>query len=151
MTRMPIDEDKTNNKFLVEPDRVIIFDQLAESVLFDQLDYSDAPQVSVAEFKEQFDIVGRKFLQPDEDFYQGVNFLTVIRRKTDQALFAYEVWTPVSDHGEPYFEANGDQHGFEWEYPDDFDWDNDYRPETYVFLPVKPIFLPGYKFVKESK
>lgn len=146
---LPIDP-KTQNSFRIEDDRVIVFDDLGESVVLDE--FSDIEDGIKANWDANFELVGDNFLQPDEDFYQGLNFLTVIKRKSDGRLFGYERWEPVAKNAETYLDANGDQHGFEnWEIPDGFNWDDDYFPTVYVFLPVEPVMLPGFKFSEVSK
>ena len=81
----------------------------------------------------------------DDDFYQGLNMVTVIRRKSDGKLFGYSWWNDISKHGEPYIQSNGDEFGIEFDTDDeDFDWDNDY-PSYYVFEPVEEYSIPAYR------
>lgn len=84
-----------------------------------------------------------------EDFYQGLNMITVIRRKSDGRLFGYSWWDDISKHGESYIEENGDEYGIEQPKDtdsDDFDWDNDWV-HFYVFVPVEPFNIIGYREV----
>jgi hypothetical protein len=152
-----------------EPDRVILRGDLAEDVIWhpdinsDNLDhwYYDAPIEAVAAVLADFDI-----LQPphgangaflaDTDFYQGVNAMRVLRRKSDGRLFGYKYWdTAGNDSWEPDNSGNGDDHpGTNLPEPDTnapgFDWDRDWPPQTYVFLPVEPYTITGYRFPKDG-
>jgi len=143
---MKIDES-TRNALVVEQDRVIIYDSLGEDVIWDQLEYSEIPE-RVQAFQELFEIVEPRrywMANPNEDFYQGIEVMIVIRRKSDSRLFGFNYWTPVSKHGEAQVESNGDSNGFDWDIPDDYDWNEDYYPNPYVFLPVEPFTITGYK------
>lgn len=100
------------------------------------------------EFLEQFEVVkprGHWLADPNEDYYQGVNVMSVIRRKSDGRLFGFQYWTPISKHGEASIEFDAEKHGFNYEIPEGFDWDNDYLPSPYVWLPVEPFTITGYK------
>lgn len=92
----------------------------------------------------EYDFVG-KFLC-DDDFYQGLNMVSVIQRKSDGMKFGYQWWDDISKHGDSFVEANGDEFGLECDTDaDDFDWDTDYV-SYYVFEPVEPIIITGYGF-----
>jgi hypothetical protein len=93
----------------------------------------------------EYDYVG-KFLEND-DFYQGLNMITLIRRKSDNALFGYSWWDDISKHGESYIESNGDNYGLECDTSaDDFDWDTDYV-SYFVWEPVEEYPIKAYKKV----
>lgn len=145
---MKIDE-ATVNAVVDEGERVVVYDDLATDVVYDLLDYSETPD-QAAKFLELFELVkprGYWMANPNEDFYQGIAVMALIRRKSDGRLFGYEYWTPISKHGEPFVESNGDKHGFDYDIPAGFDWDNDYLPNPYVFLPVAPFTIIGYATV----
>lgn len=147
---LPIDI-KTKDNFQVEEDRVILFDQLAQDVIYDMMEFPDAPEEIIARFKDEFEVLGDEFMSdPNESFYQGISFITVIKRKRDGRLFGYVFWRPVAKHAEPYLDNNAEEHGFDWEVPDGHDWDEDYYPEAYVFLPVEPFTITGYQIAKTS-
>lgn len=141
----------TKNAIINEDNRVIIYDELAKSVIIAMLGYAydDDEAVAEAKFSELFEIVKPDqklfFADPADSFYQGVNAIAVIRRKSDGTLFGFQYWTPIAKYGEPSFEPNGDDHGLEFDVPDGFDWENDYYPEPFVFLPVEPFTITGYK------
>lgn len=143
----------TKNTIVDEGHRVIIYDELAESVIYDTLGFPDDESGEAGEdaFKEQFELVksvrGFFLANPRDVFYQGVDVMRVIRRKSDGALFGFQYWTPIAKHTEAVVEPNGDEHGFEFDVPDGFDWDNDYYPAPYVFLPIEPFTIVGYKFL----
>jgi len=141
----------TRDTFVNEADRVIIYDDLAENVIHDMLGYDmldyEAGDTTKA-FMAAFDVVtptGHFMADPDEDFYQGIDVMAVIKRKADGRLFGFKYWTPISKHADVQIEANGDEHGLQFDPPDGFDWDNDYFPEPYVFQPIEPFTITGYK------
>lgn len=142
----------TENQVVDKGDLVVIYDDLAGDVIHDMLGYSGVSPTRVEAFKEAFEVVppkrGHWMADPDEDFYQGINVMAVIRRKADGKLFGFEYWTPIAKHAEVHIEANGDEHGLEFDVPDGFDWDNDYYPSAYVFQPVEPFTITGYKITE---
>lgn len=82
----------------------------------------------------------------NEDFYQGLNMITVIRRISDGKLFGYSWWDDISKHGESYIESNGDEYE-ELEQDTDvegFDWDRDWI-SYYVFQPVEEYSITAYR------
>lgn len=100
-------------------------------------------------YGREYETVGA-FLEND-DFYQGLCKITVIRRKTDGKLFGYSWWDDISKHGQAYIEPNGDEYGLESDVDtdaEDFDWDED--SETYwVFEPVVESSLVIYNKEKQ--
>lgn len=94
----------------------------------------------------QYEMVGQ-FLEND-DFYQGLCKITVIRRLSDNKLFGYSWWDDISKHGEAYIEPNGDEFGLECDTDaEDFDWEKDYV-SFYVFEPVEEYSIKAYRVVK---
>lgn len=125
---------------------------------------SDLAVFKVYEYQDQFDLMyecsdevntdinGEKYEMvtqtlADDDFYQGLNMTTVIRRKSDGKLFGYHWWDDISKHGEPYVEANGS----EFDYDGDSELDEDGISEVwysyYVFQPVEKWVYEGYRTV----
>lgn len=89
----------------------------------------------------------------DDDFYQGLNMVSVIRRKGDGKLFGFFWWDDISKYGELYMEENGDEYGIEQPKDtdrDDFDWDNDWI-HYYVFEPVEYHPITSYKPITDRK
>lgn len=81
----------------------------------------------------------------NEDFYQGLNMVTVIRRKSDDKLFGYFWWDDISKYGEAMVEPNGDEFGLECDYnAEGFDWDTDYV-SYYVWEPVEAYPITAYR------
>lgn len=71
------------------------------------------PQQIQDEFFEKYDFLGNEFIgDPDEDYYQGMTFASVIRRKSDRVLFVYHYWKPVAKYSDHYVEPNGDEFGY---------------------------------------
>ena len=113
----------------------------AREIILDVRFPSDAPIVDTA--GREYEFVG-KFLA-DDDFYQGLNMVSVIQRKSDGMKFGYQWWDDISKYGESYVDANGDEFGLECDTDaDDFDWDNDYV-SYYVFEPVEEYSIKSYR------
>lgn len=115
-----------------EPDRVVLTGEWASEVLYD-VTYSGTENLE--KFNEQFETVHGDFpANPDEDYYQGMLFMSLIRRKSDGRLFGYERWEMLAKYDDaPQAEPNGWDYGFE---TDD---------DVYVWLPVEPFTITGYK------
>lgn len=101
------------------------------------------------------DIHGRKYTMvsqflENDDFYQGLNKVTVIRNVETGRYYGYGWWDDISKHGEAYIEPNGEDYGLECDTSaDDFDWDNDYV-YYYVFAPVEEYFISAFKFIESD-
>lgn len=125
-----------------EPDRVILRGEWGGEVIYDVL-WSDTE--NIAEFEAAFEIVpGYHMADPNESFYQGIEFMALVRRKADGRLFGYPYWKPVAKHAEaPDAEPNGDDHGFE------STWNADYTEYVdgpyWVWLPVETFTITGYQ------
>ncbi len=134
------------NKFISENDRVIIYDEFGEEVAYNDLDINYAEGEDKEEllaFLEIFEVVTNgngtnEFLSSETSSYgEGLEVMSIIRRKSDGRLFGYEHW---SNGGYSSIEPNGDEHNIAHEGSDD-----DYS-EAYVWLPVEPFTVTGYKF-----
>lgn len=149
-----------------EPDRVILRGDLAAEVIGGGADiattdpdnwHHEVTYAEAAPFLADFDIVepphgcNGAFLE-NTDFYQGINAMRVISRKADGRLFGYRYWdTAGNDSLDSEPEPNGDEHpGADLPEPDTeapgFDWDIDWPPSCFVFLPVEPYTITGYRF-----
>lgn len=137
------------NSFIVEEDKLVVFDELGEHLSRGIGIPSNASEETISRFNELFEPVENlnTLGNPEEDFYQGITFITLIRRKSDGQLFGYEYFDMFSDGAE--CEPNGDENGYEFETPDNHDWENDYYPAVYVFLPVRPFTVTGYTIKPE--
>lgn len=140
------DVTKKNSWEIVEG-KVVLFDDLGSEVIYGVLEptssWSEVPQEIINSFFEKFEIVKGKFPgNPEEDYYQGMDFTRVIRDKDSGNLYGYTYWEDISKHGESFLESNGDEFGY------DFDWDDDYYPSVYVFLPVREFSVKGFEVVK---
>lgn len=90
------------------------------------------------QFTAKHEFLGNRFhADPNEPYYQGINFMSVWKRKSDGKCFGYQYWESIHKHGEPYIESNGDSHGIDWQDP---------RGEAFVFVEVEPFTITGYKF-----
>ena len=104
----------------------------------DEVDFEKLKE-TYANFREQYELLGYKFLgDPKEDFYQGHKYTTVYKRISDGALFGFTYWQGGGKYGEAWIEPNGDDFGIGWDDP---------RGSAYVFLPVEPFTITGYKTV----
>jgi hypothetical protein len=82
-------------------------------------------------------LLGHEFPgNPEEDYYQGMSFTTVYKRKSDGKLFGYTYWQGGGKYGEPYYEPNGEEFGY-----DEYD--------TYIFYEVTPFTVQGYYIKKD--
>jgi len=146
-------------RLVVEDDRVIMRGSLGPDVL---LDIAYSGTTGYEQFKELFELVkdggDNSHHLAAEDYYQGLTVMTVIRRKSDGRLFGYCWWDDISKHGSSQYESNGDEHGFEWDEDVRFaqdsadaddegdDDDSDGANSVYVWLPVEPFTITGYRF-----
>jgi len=148
-------------RLVVEDDRIIMRGSLGPEVLLD-IAYSGTP--GIEQYKEQFELVkdggnNNRHLAA-EDYYQGLTVMTVIRRKSDGRLFGYSWWDDISKHGESSYGSNGDEHGFEWDdevrfasqetADEDDEEDSDGANSVYVWLPVEPFTITGYRFPEDA-
>lgn len=125
-----------------EPERVILRGELATDVISD-VAWSETP--SYEQFQELFEIVsGHHLGDPKENYYQGVTWTALIRRKSDGRLFGFAYWAPVAKHGETYYESNAEEHGIETEHDEDY---NTIGGDVYVFAPVRRFTITGYEIV----
>jgi hypothetical protein len=135
------------SRFVAEEDRVILRGELATDVLFGTA-YSATPAFD--EFDALFEIVEGTHLA-EEDYYQGLRVMALIRRRADGRLFGYQYFDDISkDSKYTLQEPNGDEHGFEWddalEVELDEDGEADDLNKVYVWLPVVPFTITGYRF-----
>jgi hypothetical protein len=76
-----------------------------------------------------------------DDFYQGRDMMSVIRRKSDGKLFGYQWWEGDGKYGEAEYDSNGDEFGLEGGFNDEGDYYS-----FYVFQPVKEWIYVGYQY-----
>lgn len=127
-----------------EPDRVILRGDLGSAVVMD-VTWSETENIE--EFKSLFDI-DKSDYPVGGDYYQGLDLWRIITRKSDGRKFGFVYWdSPGNDGMEADYSHNGEQHGIEYEYDDDFEI---IGGEAYVFLPVVPSSIPTFKFEAES-
>ena len=129
-----------------EPDRVIMNGEWAGEVIYD-VTYSGTPHIE--EFEAEFEIVpGYHMADPAESFYQGVEFMALIRRRSDGRLFGYPYWKPVAKYAEcDDVGPNGDDHDLEPTWTDDT-YEEYADGPFYVWLPVEPFTITGYAIAK---
>lgn len=136
-------DQATENSFEDLGSSVVIYDELISGISFD--DFLEVPADIVKRFKDEFEVVGQFPGDPSEDYYQGMTFTHVIKRKSDGELYGFKFWEDISKYGGPFLEVNGTDYGFDYDVPDGFNWEEDYYPQVYVFLPVKEFSVKGYE------
>lgn len=82
---------------------------------------------------DAFEVADREALA-NEDFYQGMNFIFVLRRKEDGACFGVSYFYMGGEYGESQIY-------------DAYDW----AVGMYELKPVELASIPTFKFVEESK
>lgn len=116
------------------------YDSHVERVIYDVLNIDEVPTDRTG---QTYTFVGQ-FLE-DDNFYQGLNKVSVIRRDSDGVLFGYSWWDDISKHGESMVEPNGEQFGLDCDTDaDNFDWDNDYVA-YFVWEPVEEYTIKAYR------
>jgi hypothetical protein len=132
---------------LNETDRVILVgEEWPKEVIYD-VTWSETDHLE--EFNALFEIVPGDH-QAGTDYYQGLDFMALIRRKSDGRLFGYPYWKPLAKHAdEPDVEPNGGDHGFEPEFNADYT-EYTFGPH-WVFLPVEPFTITGYRVTATLK
>ena len=124
----------------------------------------DWPVFKIGENDSQYDLIyelsesntdinGREYEMvaqalADDDFYQGLNMVTVIRRKSDGKEFGYFWWDDISKHGEAYIQPNGDEFGLEGYCEVEDDWDT--FVSFYVWEPVEEYSIKAYRSNNEN-
>lgn len=124
-----------------------VFDQKGEDEYAREivLDILLSDEVIVDRDGRRYEYVG-KYLS-DDDFYQGLNMVSVIRNVETGALYGYFWWDDISKHGEAYVEPNGGEFELECDTSaEDFDWDNDYV-SYYVWEPVEEYSIKAFRTV----
>ncbi|WP_032380995.1 hypothetical protein [Rhodococcoides fascians] len=155
-------------QYIAEPERVILRGTLGQTIagyrdgdLHRELhwaaddDTEQAALDALEQLEAEFKVIGtgsvNKAHLADDDFYRGINCMSVIQRRTDGQYFGFAYWDPATKHDSVELEANGDEHGLEVEWDDDRsqeDWD---ALRTYVFTPVYPFVIHGYRHPKDGK
>lgn len=131
----------TKNTIVDLGDKIAIFDELGRAVVTNDIRYDASLEKEVAGFYDEFRVVndGRMLSNPNETFNEEIDLIRVVERLSDGNLFGFEYSEDISEHGEAYVNPNGEEHGF------DFEWDDDYFPQVYVFLPVKKFKMVCYE------
>lgn len=107
-----------------------------------RLAHEDSKYELLQEMIPNTDTAGREYEMVTQtienlDFYQGLNMITVIRRKSDGKLFGFSWFDDISKHGESYMESNGY----------DFDIEHEGNYSYFVFEPVKPYTITSYEYL----
>lgn len=127
-----------------ETDRVILRGAIGSEVVMD-VTWSETPNIE--EFEALFEIDATDY-PVDGNYYQGLSLWRIITRKSDGRKFGFIFWdSPGNDGMEADHSANGEEHGIEYEFDDEFEV---IGGEAYVFLPVVPHSLPTFRFEAEA-
>ena len=97
-----------------EDDRVILRGEWATEVIHD---VAFSMTDNIDQFNDLFEIIGGKHVA-NQDYYQGMNLMALIRRRSDGRVFGYPYWQGGGKYGESMSEPNGDEHGLEIKYPE---------------------------------
>lgn len=126
--------------------RVVLRGELGDDVVHD-VAWSETP--GIEDFNRLFELDKTDYLgDPDDTFYQVINFTRIIRRRSDGALFGYSFTASPGNDG---MEGDDDQDvealGIDVEYDDDYEFIGG-RP--YVFQPVERFERIGYTVTSTS-
>lgn len=123
-----------------ESDRVVMEGEWVDEIV---LDVAWSKTDHIDEFNELFEIVPGDH-QAGTTYYQGMDFMALIRRKSDGRLFGYPYWSsPGNDGMETQVDANGEEHGLESLMSDD--WSTCTEGPFWVWLPVETFPITGYR------
>lgn len=90
----------------------------------------DFDEDALASFNRDWQLIESKALaDPDESWYQGVNFMIVIRNRDTGELFGHPYWEQIAKYGEAFLE------------PDEED------SSVCAFRPVRPFTYPSYEII----
>lgn len=129
---------------LNEEDRVGFLNELGHDVVWDFMKYgSESSAEQKAEFDELFEHLGSGH-HTNGSFYQGITYITLIRRKADGKLFGHDYWESYDD-GRMYGEGFTSDDSLN-KYDEENDWET--LEEWHFFLPVELKPLPAYRFVE---
>lgn len=116
-----------------DTDLLVLRGELAQDFAMDAITVGQVANPDYKQINNLFKVRGRFLSDPEEKFHQGVSFVLILERKTDQKLFGFFYWERMGKYdGQLHVEPNGKQHGIEDEY-------------AHVFVPVKPFPIIGYE------
>lgn len=140
------EEVAAENYFMEKPDMVVLFGKLAMNVIRGYISFSqDAP--GTEEFLAEFEVPENFYLgDENESFNDYITRMHVIVRKSDGQMFGFKHWADTINQDVDY-DSNAYQHDIEidttgWT---DEDWGSSY-PSPFVFLPIVPFTITGYKY-----
>lgn len=100
---------------------------------WEEVGYTQEDMDELTTVLDAFEVAAEAALE-NEDFYQGMNYIFVLRRKEDGACFGVSYFYMGGKYGESQFY-------------DAYDW----AEGMYVLKPVELASIPTYKFVEEDK
>jgi len=130
-----------------EPDRVLLREPLGGEIV---MDVAWSKTEGIEEFNELFEIDPTDYIA-STDYYQGMDFTRVIKRKSDGRLFGFQFWdSPGNDGMEAQYDSNAEGQGLKVEWDDEVDGitTNGVPGQVWVFLPVEPFVINSYRVVK---
>lgn len=141
------EEIKNQDYIINEPERVILFGEVATDFLKDYIFFSDKTETDPAEKKlfELFELEEGFNMADDQVGARYPERMFTLKRKSDGKVFGFQ--HPVDPSGQyEDFDSNGDSNEVEVDTDNWTEEDWDEYPVPYVFLPVVPFTLTGYKF-----
>lgn len=128
--------EPTREAFEDQDSRVITYDELTGDIFNYKYNDEDEQSEELDKFLAEFEVVlpsRNSYLLAEEVNFSGDSFecMVVIKRKSDGQLYGYKYYESVSNGA--WDSPNGKEYGIT-------------DPEAYVWLPVAPFTITGYKF-----
>lgn len=132
-----------------EGNRVILRGQLAEDIIHGYFTFMEKDTPGYDDFVAQFETPDEDFIAtPADAWHNWGYYMRIIKRVSDGKLFGYPYNDTVHPHSQgAEFENNAEENGLTVEYGDGYQDVVDGMP--YVFLPVEPFTMTGYKLASE--
>lgn len=141
------EEIKNQGYIIDEPERVILFGEVATDFLKGYIFFSDKVDTDPAEKKlfELFELEDEFHMADDQLGARFPERMFTLKRKSDDKIFGFQHPVDVTGQYED-FDSNSDANDVEVDTENwtEDDWDG--YPVPYVFLPVVPFTITGYKF-----
>lgn len=131
----------THNTTVDLGNKIAIYDLFGWKLIAGTVNDDPTLETALAKFKENFRVVNdhRILGDPNDDFQNGATFIRLIERLSDGKVFGHVYAEALHNYGIMYINPNGASHDIFYE------WDEDYYPMVYVFVPVKSFTVVGYE------
>lgn len=142
--KLTLSEIAAKNYLINEADRVILFGELGTDVLNGYVPNISLDAPGADEFIQDFE-VDDTFYPVSAHFGRYTERMLIIKRKSDGALFGrafFDGFNGENDFGQT---AADEEIEIDMTNASEEDWNNYAAP--YVFLPVRPVSIPGYNYI----